>query len=204
MNKSPRKNYHRQKKELFSLYKAILNLLCTENKDSFNITFLREKLSHLYPKNERTGFINSLNIQDTIGALKEIGIITREKTGKQEKIIRVTSLGKEIQKFILNIDKYNNAYFKLFDSFAKNLLFIPASHLDLMNIANNKLNSNDLDIFKEEIENYRMKLIGCGWKTEEIDLYNQIRTNLIDLKNICDRNFFNMSLSRFAKIIKGT
>ena len=179
-----------------------MNLIYNEKKDSVNITFIREQLSRIYLKKDRTGFMNSLNTQDTINTLEEIGIITRVKKGKQEKIINVTSLGEDIQEFILNLGKYNNSYFNLFGSFAKKLLFIPASHLDLMNIGNNRLNSNDLGEFKEEIEDYRMKLIEFGWKTEEINLYNQIRTNLIDIKIICDRNFFNMSLARFAKIIK--
>jgi hypothetical protein len=43
-------------------------------------------------------------------------------------------------------------------------------------------------------------LIRHAWSKTEVTLYNEIRTNLIDLKVVCDRSFVNGILLRYAKI----
>ncbi|MDR4492434.1 MAG: hypothetical protein R2685_16315 [Candidatus Nitrosocosmicus sp.] len=220
-NGSGRKQYHKRKKELFALYKAILSLiynyekLFEENKKeivtkhskdkskrSMNINFIRDEFPKLYSKNDRTGFLNPTNVQDTIQTLEELGIISVKKRGKQEQIIHLTQVGIDLQEFIDIINKYTESYFTLFNTLSEKLLFIPSKYLSLMDIPKEKLYSYSLGEIREEIEKYRLRLLDNGWKGTEIILYNDIRTNLIDLKTVCDKNFFNMVLLRYAKIRK--
>lgn len=173
-----------------------------KKRDLVNITYLRKKLQELYSEKDRTGLLNSRNIEDTIETMEEIGLIIRERRGKQEKPIKLSPLGEDTLDFILSLDKYNDAYFNLYNSYSKKLLFISASHLEFMNMNDKSLNSCDLGKIKEDVMNYKKKLIQNGWNKIEIILYNEIRSNLIDLKIVCDKTFLNILLLRYAKIIK--
>ena len=64
------------------------------------------------------------------------------------------------------------------------------------------LNSCEIGEIKEDIENHKKKLKQNGWNKIEIILYNEIRSNLIDLKVICDKTLLNILILRFAKIMK--
>ena len=204
-NEFKRSNYHRRKKELFNHYKVLIKLIHEgrrredgKEKDTVNINF-RERLHELYLNQYRTGFLNSRNIEDTITTMEKIGLITREKRGKQEKIIKLTPIGDDIYLFICNLEEYNKSYFELLDSLNKKLLFIPSNLLEFMNLNDKDFNYFDL-VFKENVRNYKKQLIRHGWDKTEVIFYNEIRSNLIDLKVVCDRTFFNIVLLRYAKI----
>jgi hypothetical protein len=61
----------------------------------------------------KTGFKNKKDIMDTIGFLKESGIITLSKVNKQKKMIDFLPLGKEIIKLIDDIGNHKKAYSQL-------------------------------------------------------------------------------------------
>jgi len=174
-----------------------------QEKDLVNITYLRNILPKLYSKNDRTGFLNFRNIEDTIKGMEEAGLITKDKKGKQEKPLKLTSVGYDIYLFIHNLDKFHDSYFKFLNSLAKKLLFIDARYLYLMDFTENEMNSSfEIARLKQEITNFKKLLSKHGWSKTEIILYNEIRSNLIELKAVCDRNFLNMVLFRYAMIRK--
>ena len=59
---------------------------------------------------------------------------------------------------------------------------------------------NAAEEIKKIIRDYQMMMLSFGWHNDEVEFYNECRTNVVDFKYACDKNFMDILLLRYASI----
>lgn len=194
------KNTRFSNKELYLQFDEILRTLLNKKNEEFHINKIVREIDEKYNAKERTGLKHKPGITNSIEILKKIGLIEKKKVNKQKIIIILSDLGKEVAKVTIDLQRYNDSYFGLLKSLNEKLLFIKGYQISFIDRDLENIGFSENPSLKVEVENQRHRLKGKGWARDEICFYNKIRTNLLDFKNILDASFFNIFLSRYAKI----
>ncbi|CAN5625463.1 hypothetical protein BH23THE1_BH23THE1_27530 [soil metagenome] len=213
-NKHRKRRKRNYKKDLFLHYKQILILLLENKREPFHKNKIAEILSKKVGEKHPTGRMKNQGLRtkenwlDTIKTFhKDLKLVSIErKTIEREKrikdIVTLTDIGCEIAEVVSTIDKYDKSYLDLIYSYNEKLFSISHKYSDYID---KKLTQNDFPetpTTLEEVERLKINLVGeKGWKWEELEFFTEIRSNLIDLKNIIDRNYFFVVTRRFARII---
>lgn len=197
------KKRHIPNKELFLIQNKILILIFKDYKELLNKNKIFNKIKKIGKKEKQTGLGYKQNILDSIVALEKMRLVKIEEEGEQKENVVLTPIGKELSELIIALEEYNTSYFNLIKSFHEKVSFIPKRDLGYLKLCLKKIDvSGQPEEFREEVEDMKFKLIEKGWSREEIKLYNEILTNLIDFKVICDTNLINILLPRYSEIIK--
>jgi hypothetical protein len=191
------------KKELFNIQKRILILIFNENEKRLNKNKVYHKIAEIGKEEGQTGLRYKQNILDSIDALKEMELVNIYEEGAQKDNVVLTLTGMELSQLIKTIEYYITSYFNLINFLYEKVLFVLGRDLPFIgkNLENINYQDQDKDFYKE-VNEMSDRLIQKGWNHNELLLYNEIRTNLIDLKVVCDTNFINMLLPRYSEIIR--
>jgi hypothetical protein len=191
----------RQKKVLFEHQREILNLIFKEKAKGYVKNKIFEVMRNKERDNYQTGFGYKRNILDSIDALEENGLVKIEKIGKQKEFVTISELGKEVIELTNAIDKYDLAYSKLILAYRERLFSLPNNHIDLIDKEIRKIDFPSNPMIVDDIKDSRMFLLSKGWKKQELNFFTEIRSNLIGLKIICDKNYLFILTQRFSKIL---
>lgn len=94
--------------------------------------------------------------------------------------------------------QYTDAYFELVKTIKQKIIIVESYNLVLFDINSHEY-QHDKELMKTRNDCIR-KLKDAGWKDNEIEFYNKIRTTILELKNIFDLNFINILTMRYALI----
>ena len=179
-------------------YIIILRLLFTKSQNTrINVNKIFRHVSSQAQETIQTGLRYKPYTLDTIRNLEIAEIIHKEREGQTD-FIELTSTGKAISQLLVESESYNKSYFEMVWSMKDKILFARDWAVALLD-----MNPNDPSCeteAKEIIEEHRKVMSVQGWDYDEIEFYNRIRTNIIDLKTICDRNHMGILLHRYASI----
>jgi len=197
-----KKNRRSQKKELYLYYQLILSTMGVEK----NKTFYKNEISKILIEKGKTkvgtGLTYKQNISNSMDNLEKMGLIKIVK-GKQNKhFIHLTAIGIDIADLIIDSTIYQRSYTNLIKSMEGKVFCIA----DLFTMA---LFEADLDTtimkdpdFANHKRNVQNKLEQKGWTKQEIDRYNIYCLNMIDYKDLFDRNFVGILLRKYFNIAK--
>jgi len=164
-------------------WKSILRALFT-NEMSINDIFRRIGLS-------------KRRFTKEITTLQEGGFIAerKEKNSVQKKIKLLTALGKDVTRLIIDLEVYDRSVSDLRKGMKDKAAFKRAEYV--MAPDDNKAQNPDQVMGKH----FKEVLLRLGWPDNEIQFYDYCRTSIVDFRYICERNFMDILLSRYAQLL---
>lgn len=193
-----------QVEDCFNYYGPILRIVYDEKNKTYNKTEIADKVAEIALKNQRIDPSNTLTTyiprkfknrrgQDyeglkrkeiafaAIDHLAKVKLLDRRidlENNNREKKFKLSDRGTIIARFLKEMDEYQDSYFKLKESIEGKI-----PHLADTSI----------------LEKYDSR-----WKKNEIPFYYKFRYDCLDLNEIFDKNFMNIVLLRYAKIINSS
>lgn len=183
------------KKILYNHYTLILNLILEHKNEIIHENEIFRRMQNTSNGKYMTGLSYKSYTIEAIKTLTKFELVQLIHEGSKH-IVQLTNYGERVIKLILQIEQYNNSYFKLLDSFYEKFLDVRFS-----SIIDEKSKNLDLNT-RLIIEDKRNNLIGKGWSSKDLSFYNEFLSNMVDFKIVCDRNFLPMALNRYSKIVK--
>lgn len=181
--------------QYFNFYGAILRVFLSSNEDYLYKNKIYNLINNNNAEKQKTGLIDIVDDETyfkqktgrmskeycmgAIEILYKSGLIEQtnlEKDPRKNKFI-LSKIGKKIAEFHLDMDEYNDNYFRLTESIEDKIPHI-----------------QDFSILERH---------DSMWKKNELQFYDKFRYDSLDLRDIFDRSFMNIVLLRYAKIING-
>jgi hypothetical protein len=197
-----KKNKRPKKRELSIHYQLILSTLGIEKNEILHKNKVFEILKELGKKKVGTGLTFKQNFTNSMNGLEKMRLVEIKKGKQSKEIIILTSMGIEIADLIIESVIYQWSYTNLIKSMEKKVFCFK----DLFTISLFEADPNTTIMKDPYFANHRRqaqhKLEKEGWTKQEIKRYNTYCLDLIDYRDIFDKNYVGIILLKYFNIAK--
>jgi hypothetical protein len=168
-------------------------MLLNQKSTGLYLNSITQELYKIGGQTNEAGLRNKRYISWVVKELEKEKLIIRKRQNNTTLYIQLTLLGQAVAKLVFEIERYCLAYSNLASAMKEKILFLKPRYLGALEISLETVSD-------KAVQEHKTVMRVLGWKEGDVQFYNECRTTCIDFKYICDINFLNIILLRYAKI----